>query len=74
MNVVEIVALVLIAATAVRVFAVDVVRVWRRLLGAGVRVGAAELSAGRRRPAHTPHHREVPAAPLGGDEQPWGSA
>ncbi|WP_329390349.1 hypothetical protein OG625_38985 [Streptomyces sp. NBC_01351] len=72
MNAVEIVALVLIAATAVRVFALDVVRVWRRLPGAGVRAGAAELSAGHRRPARTPHHREVLAVPAGGDEQPWG--
>ncbi|AQT70372.1 MULTISPECIES: hypothetical protein [Streptomyces] len=75
MNSTEPLVLALIAATAVRVFAPDVVRGLRRLLGAGVRVGAAELSASR--PVYGPAARqqEIPSASLDGPgEQPWGSS
>ncbi|MEV6549182.1 hypothetical protein AB0M57_10775 [Streptomyces sp. NPDC051597] len=47
-NVVEKAMWVLLVVTAGRVFAPDVGRFWRHLLGAGVRVGAAELT-GRHR-------------------------
>ncbi|UUU45171.1 hypothetical protein [Streptomyces sp. NBC_00162] len=75
MNSTEPLVLALIGATAARVFAPDVVRGLRRLLGAGVRVGAAELSASR--PPYGPvvRQREMPAASLDGPgEQPWGSS
>ncbi|MGW6706109.1 hypothetical protein ACWGDE_14625 [Streptomyces sp. NPDC054956] len=75
MNSTEPLVLALIAATAVRVFAPDVVRGLRRLLGAGVRVGAAELSANRPAHAHVAVQREMPAVSLDGPgEQPWGSS
>ncbi|MFZ3492249.1 hypothetical protein ACODT5_03230 [Streptomyces sp. 5.8] len=75
MNSTEPLVLALIAATAVRVFAPDVVRGLRRLLGAGVRVGAAELSAHRLPHAHVAVQREMPSVSLDGPgEQPWGSS
>ncbi|MFD8951984.1 hypothetical protein ACWGF3_15155 [Streptomyces xanthophaeus] len=75
MNSTEPLVLALIGATAVRVFAPDVVRGLRRLLGAGVRVGAAELSASRPPQVHMAVQREVPATGLDGPaEQPWGSS
>ncbi|WP_328765368.1 MULTISPECIES: hypothetical protein [unclassified Streptomyces] len=76
MNSTEPLAYVLIGATALRVFAPDVVRGFRRLLGAGVRVGAAELIAARN-PASGQGgrtHEMPPAAMDGPGEQPWGSS
>ncbi|MEU7553143.1 hypothetical protein AB0B01_12475 [Streptomyces sp. NPDC044571] len=76
MDITEPLALALIGATAVRVFAPDVARGLRRLLGAGVRVGAAELTAGRSLAAgHLDRPRDMPSAGLNGaGEQPWGSS
>ncbi|MFJ6785290.1 hypothetical protein [Streptomyces yangpuensis] len=75
MNSTEPLVLALIGATAVRVFAPDVVRGLRRLLGAGVRVGAAELSAHRHTPlAQVAVQRETAAGLDGVGEQQWGSS
>ncbi|GAA2651462.1 hypothetical protein GCM10010425_75810 [Streptomyces spororaveus] len=74
MDITEPLALALIGATAVRVFAPDVARGLRRLLGAGVRVGAAELTAGRSPGSgHLDRTRDMPTAGLNSaGEQPWG--
>ncbi|MCX5129474.1 hypothetical protein OG898_28240 [Streptomyces sp. NBC_00193] len=75
MNSTEPLVLALIGATALRVFAPDVVRGLRRLLGAGVRVGAAELSAHRPPHGHTVVQREVAVTGSDGPaEVPWGSS
>ncbi|MFF4371465.1 hypothetical protein [Streptomyces sp. NPDC001594] len=74
MNSTEPLVLALISATAVRVFAPDVVKGLRRLLGAGVRVGAAELSAHRQQPLVQMTVEREPAAGLDGAEQQWGSS
>ncbi|MFE5495436.1 hypothetical protein ACFQ7Z_36510 [Streptomyces virginiae] len=75
MNSTEPLVLALIGATAARVFAPDVVRGLRRLLGAGVRVGAAELSAHRHPlPAQVVVQREAAAGLDGVGEQQWGSS
>ncbi|MEY2233348.1 hypothetical protein OG365_40460 (plasmid) [Streptomyces sp. NBC_00853] len=76
MDITEPLALALIGTTAVRVFAPDVARGLRRLLGAGVRVGAAELTAGRSLTAgHLDRPRDMPSTDLNGaGEQQWGSS
>ncbi len=76
MDITEPLALALIGATALRVFAPDVARGLRRLLGAGVRVGAAELTAGHSpAPGQLDRVRDMPTAGLNGaGEQPWGSS
>ncbi|MFE2163933.1 hypothetical protein ACFXB3_02440 [Streptomyces sp. NPDC059447] len=75
MNSTEPLVLALIGATAARVFAPDVVRGLRRLLGAGVRVGAAELSAHRQQPlVQVAVQREAAAGLDGAADQPWGSS
>ncbi|MET8298599.1 MULTISPECIES: hypothetical protein [unclassified Streptomyces] len=74
MNSTEPLVLALISATAVRVFAPDVVKGLRRLLGAGVRVGAAELSSHRQQPLVQMTVEREAAAGLDGAEQQWGSS
>lgn len=76
MDINEPLALALIGATAARVFAPDLARGIRRLPGAGVRVGAAELTAGRNLEAgHLDRTRDMHnAGPTGAMEQPWGSS
>ncbi|MFF4183388.1 hypothetical protein ACFYZ9_09370 [Streptomyces sp. NPDC001691] len=54
---IELTLQVLAGATAVRVFAADLRTLSRRLLGAGVRVGAAELAELRSRHAARPAER-----------------
>ncbi|MFG2891168.1 hypothetical protein [Streptomyces sp. NPDC048248] len=58
----------LVTATAVRVFAPDAVRLARRGLAVGVRVGAASL-AERRRTGGLPSRRLEVAPPLTGEEE-----
>ncbi|MEW2372538.1 hypothetical protein AB0940_24675 [Streptomyces sp. NPDC006656] len=74
MNSTDPLVLALIGATAVRVFASDVVRGLRRLLGAGVRVGAAELSSHRHQPLVQMTVERETAAGRDSTEQPWGSS
>ncbi|RKT02188.1 hypothetical protein BX286_0054 [Streptomyces sp. 3211.6] len=74
MNSTEPLVLALIGATAVRVFAPDVVRGLRRLLGAGVRVGAAELFSHRHQPLVQMTVEREAAPGLDGTEQQWGSS
>jgi hypothetical protein len=51
---IELTLQVLVGATALRVFAADIRSLSRRILGAGVRVGAAELAELRSRHAARP--------------------
>ncbi|MGW7333718.1 hypothetical protein ACWGIU_34985, partial [Streptomyces sp. NPDC054840] len=71
-NVAETAALALLVSTA-RHLVIDVFRAPMRLPGAGVRTGTGGPSAGHRRAAPRARHHEVPAAPVCGDEQLWGS-
>ncbi|MFF4421070.1 hypothetical protein ACFY04_09825 [Streptomyces sp. NPDC001549] len=71
-NVAETVALPLLVTTA-RYLVIDVFRAPMRLPGAGVRTGTGGPAAGHRRAAPRARHHEVPAAPVRGDEQLWGS-
>ncbi|MFD9796806.1 hypothetical protein ACFWXK_38325 [Streptomyces sp. NPDC059070] len=75
-NVVEKTMWVLVVVTAGRVFAPDVGRCWRRLLGAGVRVGAAELTGRHRSGPDSRRPRpEVPLAQAdAGAEAGWGAS
>ncbi|GAA2634285.1 hypothetical protein GCM10010425_38890 [Streptomyces spororaveus] len=71
-NVAETAALALLVTTA-RYRVIDVFRAPMRLPGAGVRTGTGGPTTGRRRAAPRARHHEVPATPVRGDEQLWGS-